>query len=171
MNISQLVDQLSGELDENASWASDLLAQNGSEQVVNEMIKLLDHPHDESKIMASRTLGLIEKNDTSLEPLMLAIDNNPSIASELFVSLEGFDLSSNYVPVFKYYLFGGFKVSSLARHLLDHKQFTITQRVLKKARKAWNQYEHNVKHDDAFELKKSEVEIILDNLCVELERK
>lgn len=164
MEISALVEQLSQELDEQAIKASDLLAKDGSEEVIVELTKLLKHANDESKILAARTLGLIKDNHSALDALFESIDDNPSIAGELLVHLEHFDLSDRYVPLFKLSLFGGFKVSSVAQDFLDHKEFDITPRVIKKAKKAWNHYENNVKHDELFDLKKLEVEEILNDL-------
>ncbi|WP_422358826.1 HEAT repeat domain-containing protein [Reichenbachiella sp.] len=164
MDISALVAQLSGELDDQAFKASDLLAQNNSAEVVGEMIKLLEHSNDESKILAARTLGLIEDNSDALVALLEAIDKNPKIAGELLVHLEGFDLSDKYVALFKLSLFGSFKVSSVAQDLMDHKEFDITPRVLKKAKKAWHHYQNNVKQDELYELKKVEVEELLNDL-------
>ncbi|WP_420581571.1 HEAT repeat domain-containing protein [Reichenbachiella sp.] len=164
MDISALVQQLSGELDDQAFKASDILAEKKSAEVIGEMVKLLDHPNDESKILAARTLGLIADHREALDPILQAIDKNPKIAGELLVHLENFDLSDKYVALFKLSLFGSFKVSSLAQDLMDHKEFDITPRVLKKARKAWHHYENNVKHDELYELKKLEVEELLTEL-------
>lgn len=164
MDITSLVNQLSGELSDQAYKASDQLAQIGSEEVVSEMIKLLEHSEDDSKIMAARTLGLIDDNANALDAVLEAIDKNPSIAGELLVTLEDFDLSGKYVPIFKLSLFGSFKVATVAQDFLDHMEFDITPRVLKKATKAWNHYANNVKHDDVFELKRREVEEMLADL-------
>ncbi|MEP2026365.1 MAG: HEAT repeat domain-containing protein [Reichenbachiella sp.] len=164
MDISTLVNQLSGELDDQAYQASDELAKNGSNEVINELLKLLDQGSDESKIIAARTLGLIENNQSALDAMLDAIDKNSSLAGELLVELENFDLSAKYVPIFKLSLFGGFKVVSVAQDFLDHKEFYITSRVIKKATKAWHHYENNVKHDEVFELKKQEVEARLADL-------
>ena len=164
MDITSLVNQLSGELSDQAYKASDQLAQIGSEEVVSEMIKLLEHSEDDSKIMAARTLGLIGNNASALDAVLEAIHKNPSIAGELLVTLEDYDLSAKYVPIFKLSLFGNFKVATVAQDFLDHKEFDITPRVLKKATKAWNHYANNVKHDDVFELKRQEVEEMLADL-------
>lgn len=164
MDISALVNQLSGELTDQAYKASDALARIGSKEVLEEMIKLLEHPLDDSKIMAARTLGMMDDNADALDAVLEAIESNPTIAGELLVVLEDFDLSAKYVPIFKLSLFGSFKVATVAQDLLDHKEFDITPRVLKKANKAWNHYANNVKHDDVFALKKQEVEEMLADL-------
>ena len=106
--------------------------------------------------MAARTLGLIKNNAVALDALLETIDNNPSIAGDLMVFLDGFDLSDKFVPIFKYSLYGSFKVVSIAEELLDYKEFDITPRVLKKATKAWNHYGNNEKHDEVSEQKKEE---------------
>lgn len=164
MEISQLIAQLHDKTNDDAYLASDLLAKNGSEEVVNAMIELLQSTDTETKIMAARTLGLIKNNAVALDALLETIDNNPSIAGDLMVFLDGFDLSDKFVPIFKYSLYGSFKVVSIAEELLDYKEFDITPRVLKKATKAWNHYVNNVKHDEVFELKKEEVEGMLEDL-------
>ncbi len=166
VDISSLVDQLTGELNEKAYKASDSLGRIGSEDVVKAMIELLNHPYPESRIMAARTLGLIENNGLALNPLFEAIKNpeNRSIAGDLFMALEGFDLSDEFVELFRLYLFGSFKVSMVAKNLLDYKEFDITLRVIKKAQKHWNHYANNTKHDEIFELRKMEVDEMLMDL-------
>ncbi len=166
IDISSLINQLSGELTEKAYEASDSLGHIGGEEVVKGMITLLDHPNSESRYMAARTLGLIEDNAAALEPLLDAIKSkdNADIAGDMLLALEGFDISTSYVEIFKLHLFGSFKVSRIAEDLLDHKEFTITPRVLKKAQKHWNHYSNNVKQDEVYALKKVEVEERLDDL-------
>lgn len=166
IDISTLVEQLTGELTEKAYKASDALGRIGSEAVVKAMIELLHHPYPESRIMAARTLGMVEKNGEALNPLLEAINNknNKAIAGDLFMALEGFDLSTEYVELFRLYLFGSFKVSMVAKNLLDYKEFDITPRVIKKAQKHWNHYANNVKHDEIFELRKAEVDEMLMDL-------
>ena len=165
-DIQPLVDQLSGTLDDHAYKASDSLARIGNEDVVNAMIELLQNPNPESRIMAARTLGKIENNQAGLIPLLATIKSkeNINIAGELIVPLEGFDVSGIYVEIFRLFLFGSFKVSLIAKELLDYKEFDITPRVIRKAEKHWNHYTNNVKHDEDFEIKKAEVEGMLQDL-------
>ena len=99
MEISQLIAQLHDKTNDDAYLASDLLAKNGSEEVVNAMIELLQSTDTETKIMAARTLGLIKNNAVALDALLETIDNNPSIAGDLMVFLDGFDLSDKFVPI------------------------------------------------------------------------
>jgi hypothetical protein len=171
IDITELVNQLTGELRDNAFKASDSLGRIGSEQVVDAMISLLGHANPESRILAARTLGLVANNSKALEPILAAIKDkeNSAISGELLMALEGFDISSLYVELFRLYLFGSYKVSMTARELLDYKEFDITPRVLKKAMKHWDHYIHNVGHDEAYELRKAEVEEMLADIRAYLE--
>ena len=54
--------------------------------------------------------------------------------------------------------------SAMAKEILDFEEFDITPRVIKKADKAWNHFQNNVKQDEAFELQKAEVEEFLGEL-------
>jgi len=165
-NISELIKQLSGEISDNTYEASDSLGHIGTEEVVVKLIELLKHQNSESRILSARTLGLIKENGTALDSLLEAISDqvNASQAGELLVALEGFDVSHKYVELFKLYLFGGFKVSMIAKELLDYKEFDITPRVLKKAMKHWNHYSNNVKQDEVYDLRKIEVEEMLNDI-------
>ncbi|MEQ8925050.1 MAG: HEAT repeat domain-containing protein [Fulvivirga sp.] len=151
---------IKGGEDENAYEASDILGKNGSKESQKELIGLLTHDNDDVKFLAARTLGLMTDNSLALEPLLAAIQDkaNAHIAGDLLMALEGFDVSEHYVPIFKLYLFGSFKVSRIAKEILDYKEFNISPRVLKKAKKHWNHYTNNVKHDDSYLLVKREVE-------------
>lgn len=166
MDISIYVEQLSGELNEKAYKASDSLGRIGSEEVVTAMINLLTHEFSESRIMAARTLSLIENNSLALTPLLDAIKNkeNSAIAGDLLIALEDFDLSEIYVELFRLYLFGNYKASMVAKDLLDHKEFNITPRVIKKAQKHWDHYSNNIKQDEVYALRKNEVEEMLVDL-------
>ncbi|PIB37454.1 hypothetical protein BFP72_07395 [Reichenbachiella sp. 5M10] len=166
-----MVNELSGDLGDKAYEVSDALARIGSEEVLQAMLTLLQHPHAESRYMAARTLGLMKDNAAGLEPLLDAIKDkqNEGQVGELLSVLEGFDVSGVYVELFKLYLFGNFKVSMIAKDLLDHKDFDITPRVLKKATKHWNHYSNNVKQDDLFVLKKAEVDEIFEDLTAFLD--
>ena len=168
IDINPLIQQLSVELNDDAYKASDTLAHVGSEEVVKAMIELLKHNSSDSRFMAARTLGLIENNEAALDSILEAVINptNSAQSGDLLSSLEGFNVSTKYVEIFKLYLFGTFKESLVAKELLDYKEFDITARVLKKAQKHWNHYANNIKQDDAFRLRKDEVEDMLDELAI-----
>ena len=165
-NIEILITQLLDESNDNVHKTSDNLGHIGTEEVIDAMIELLNHPNLESRYLAARTLGLIEQNEKALDPMLDAIKNteNYSITGDLLMELEGFDLSKCYVEIFKLFLNGSFKVSNIAKDLLDHEEFDITPRVIKKAEKHWNHYSNNIKHDDVYALRKFEVEQMLGDL-------
>ncbi len=164
--VKELVNQLKGSLSENAYKISNTLGKIGSEEVVTEMIALLEDPNLESRIIAARTLSMIENNQIALGPIIEAVKNpeNKAIAGDLLMYIEEFDVSDMYVELFRLYLFGSFKVSLIARDLLDHAEFNITPRVLKKAKKHWDHFLHNTRKDENFEIKKTEVEAMLADL-------
>jgi hypothetical protein len=166
VDIAQYVEQLTGEMQESAYKASDALGRIGSEEVVDAMIKLLEHPYAESRIIAARTLGLIKDNKRVVEAIMHAVKDkeNSAIAGDLLMSMEELDISDLYVEMFRLYLFGTFKVSTVAKGFLDFKEFDITPRVIKKAQKHWDHYSNNVKRDEIYELRKAEVESMLEDL-------
>jgi len=166
MEIDPLIVQLKGELDSKVYEASDSLGKIGGEAVLNEMIILLQHEQSDTRFLAARTLGLIEENAIALDPLLEAIQTkeNKTLAGDLMMNLEGFDLSAKYVELFKLFLTGSFKVSVQAKELLDHKEFDITSRVIRKAKKHWEHYTNNAKQDELFELRKVEVDEMLNDL-------
>ncbi|MGW8123173.1 HEAT repeat domain-containing protein [Roseivirga echinicomitans] len=166
IEITTALKELTGALNDKSFNASNYLGSVGSEEVVAAMIELLNDPNPETRFMAARTLGLVENNAAALMPLFEAIKkkDNSEILGDLLMSLEGFDVSDQYVELFKLYLFGSFKVSRIAEDLLDHKEFNITARVLKKAQKHWTHYANNIKQDEAFALQKIEVEARLNDL-------
>lgn len=160
IDITASVKALSSELTDKSFKISESLSKIGTEEVVDAMIVLLNHEQLDTRFIAAKTLGEIEENNKALAPLWEAIHKieNKGIVGDLLSALEGFDISNHYLDVFKLYLFGSFKVSRIAEGLLDYQEFTITARVIKKARKHWSHYANNVKQDEAFELHKVEIE-------------
>jgi hypothetical protein len=171
VDITPFVEQLSGELNDHAYKASDSLGRIGTPEVVAAMIEMLKHPNPESRIMAARTLGLVKSNAEAVGPLFDAIKDreNNAITGDLMMALEGFDVDECYVELFKLFLLGSFKVSLIAKDLLDHKEFDITPRVIRKAEKHWSHYSNNTRHDEVYELRKAEVEEMLNDLRAFLE--
>jgi len=66
--------------------------------------------------------------------------------------------------VFRVYLFGNYKASTLAKDYLDELEFEISPRTIRKAEKHWNHYLHNPEDEESAGLKKSEVELMLKEL-------
>jgi hypothetical protein len=78
-----------------------------------------------------------------LEPLLDAIKSkdNSSIAGELMMAMEGFDVSGIVCRVYSGSIFlVAIKYLVLAKEQLDFSEFDITARVIKKAEKHWNHY-------------------------------
>ena len=89
------------------------------------------------------------------------IEKNKQQQGAFVQILEEFDLSQRFVDVFRVYLFGNFKASSLAKEYLDSVEFDISPRTIRKAEKHWNHYLHNPEDPDSLSIKKSEVEPML----------
>ena len=164
--IDELIMKMQDQEDSEAFKYSDRLAKIGGEEVIHKLIPLLRHENQDVKYLAARTLGKMEDNSAALEPLFEAINDksNPDPNGGLTEVLTEFDCSEKFLDVFKLYLFGNFKTSAMAKLVLDYEEFDITPRTIRKAEKHWNHFIHNVKHDENFELKKEEVETILNDL-------
>lgn len=145
------------------------LAAIGTDEVFHAIIGLLKHEDWEIAFLAAKTLGKMDQREKGLDALMEIIHSRDNItrSGELVVALEAFDLSNHFVDVLRIYLFGNYKASVLAKEYLDHTEFDITPRIIKKAKKHWHHYQNNTKQDHAYELKEAEVNAIfhdLDNL-------
>ena len=73
-------------------------------------------------------------------------------------------MAERFVDIFRVFLFGNFKASTLAKDYLDSVEFEITPRTLRKAEKHWNHYLHNPEDEGSLILKKAEVEPMLEEL-------
>lgn len=149
--------------DENAFKAADSLAQIGGEQVVQRLVGLLSSSQYNTVYLAARALSKRKDNNLAMEAVFDLIKNGqePFLKAVLTEALSGFDCSDYFVDVFKLYLFGNFKVSAMAKEILDDQEFAITPRVIRKAEKQWHHYQHNIKQGDDFHTKKREVENML----------
>ncbi|MDO9553920.1 HEAT repeat domain-containing protein [Rhodonellum sp.] len=148
--------------DESFEYA-DKLAKIGTEEVVDELIRILKGEDMDSAILAARALSKTENNEKALEPLLELIhDTAYKNKNGAFVqALEGFDLGSKFVDILRIYLFGNFKASALAKEYLDYTEFDLTPRVIKKIEKHWSHFENNIsKEDDEYIIKKQEIEKI-----------
>lgn len=146
--------------DENAFQAADRLSQIGGEELVKELVDLLSSSEYNTAYLAARALSKRADNGLAIEAVfgLIKEGKEPFIKAILTEALAGFDCSEYFVDVFKLYLFGNFKVSAMAKEILDDQEFAITPRVIRKAEKHWNHYLHNVKQGDDSHGKKREVE-------------
>ena len=165
-NIENLFARMCDKQEEEAFKFADKLAEIGGEEVLNKLIELVKNEDIECVHLAARALAKMEDNQSALDTIMDAIHDNSNRHQNgaLVQALEGFDLSSSFVDIFRIYLFGNFKSSLLAKEYLDYVEFDVTPRVIKKAEKHWNHFINNSKHDEEFEIKKTEVEEMLSEM-------
>lgn len=130
------------------------------------LMELVRGDNWEHAYLAIKALSKSPWNDESLSVVFEAIfDRKNSSHQGAFVQLlEDFDLQDQFVNVFRVYLFGNFKASTLAKMYLDEVEFEISPRTIRKAEKHWNHYIHNPEDPESMHLKKSEAEAILKEL-------
>lgn len=164
--VDQLIVKMRDKEETEAFRYSDKLAKIGNDYVLKKMIELLYDDEYDTKYLAARTLGLMENNEAALEPLLEAINDkrNQHANGGMAEALTHFDCSEKFVDIFRIYLFGNFKVSGIAKTMLDYQEFDITPRTVRKAEKHWNHFSNNTKHDETYEEKRREAESILSDL-------
>lgn len=170
-NIQQLINLLLNKTEENPLKYGDKLALMGGAEVREALIRVLQSGDMDDAFLATKVLAKMEEKENSLEALLEMI-HNPAHRHHnggLVSLLEEFDLSQKFVDIFRIYLFGNFKASTLAKDHLDYTTFDITPRTLKKAEKHYNHFLNNPTADGAFELKKEEASQILHDLRTLLE--
>src|SRR5690606_24738774 len=171
-DVQFLIKKLTDKEEKDAFKYAEKLADIGTDEVFDAVVDLLENEDWEIAYLAAKTLGKMEQKEKALDSLMDIIHNRDHItrSGELVEALEAFDLSNHFVDVLRIYLFGNYKASVLAKEYLDHTEFDVTPRIIKKAKKHWHHYQNNVKKDAAYDLKKEEVNAIfqdLDNLFQE----
>lgn len=164
MEVEELLKKMCDKGESEAFIYSDKLAKIGGTELMHQLIELMKSDNLETSFLAVRTLSLMEENQPALKPVFELI-HHPAYKSKngyLVQLLEGFDLSESFVDLFRVFLFGNFKSSSLAKSYLDSVEFEITPRVLKKAEKHWNHFLNNIdQNSDEFIAVKDEAEAIL----------
>ena len=145
---------------------SNRLANINTDEVRDKMVELLQNPREETRYLASRTLGKMENSQEALVSLLEILEDNnyPYSKGDLAEALLEMDCSEKFVSIFKLYLFGSVKLSSMAKLVLDSEDFNITPRTIRKAEKHWIHFTNNTSQDDGFEIKKEEIEGILNEL-------
>lgn len=130
------------------------------------LIELVKGEKWEIGYLAARALSNASYNEESLDAIFETINNKVHRAHQgAFVQiLELFDLSDRFVDIFKVFLFGNFKASTLAKSYLDEVEFDISPRTIRKAEKHWNHYLHNPEEEGSLEVKKMEVEPMLTEM-------
>lgn len=165
--VEQLIARMCDPQEKEAYLYADKLSKIGNQEVIDNLISILKAENYESALLAARSLGNIENNNEALEHLFEVIHRNENkLQNGAFVqTLDGYDLSERFVDLFRLYLFGNFKTSALAKEFLDTVEFELTPRVLKKMEKHWSHFKNNFdQNSDEFEIKKSEVEEMIEEI-------
>lgn len=165
-NVDFLIERMTDKEEQEAYKYAEKLAAIGDEEVYTKILELLKSDDWENSSLAAKVLSKLDQRNGAVDTLMELIHDRSNVtrSGELTEALEAFDLSDHFVDVLRIYLFGSYKASVLAKGYLDHTEFDITPRVVKKAQKHWKHYQNNVKRDEAYDIKAREVEDIFRDL-------
>lgn len=158
--ILKYLDQMCDPGEKEAYFFADKIGKAADEEIKNTLIGLVKGDKWEIAYLASRALSASSFNEEGIDAVLEAIYDKKNRGQQgAFVQILGeFDLSDRFVDVFKIYLFGNFKSSTLAKSYLDEVEFEISPRTIRKAEKHWNHYLHNSEDEESVLLKKMEVE-------------
>jgi hypothetical protein len=164
--IQRLFDRMNDPKESEAYHFADKLGKLADEEAKNKLIELVHSEDWEVSYLACRALSKTQWNEEALDAIFEKIFDrkNRSIQGAFVQILEEFDLKDRFVDIFRVYLFGNFKASTLAKDYLDGIEFDIVPRTIKKAEKHWNHYLHNPEDEGSVVIKKSEVEPMLKEL-------
>jgi hypothetical protein len=164
--IQKVLNRMCDPKETEAFYFADKLGGIADEQTKDHLITLVKGDDWETAYLACRALSKTQWNEESLDAIFDAIfdKKNKSVQGSFVQILEEFELSERFVDIFRVFLFGNFKASTLAKDYLDSVEFEITPRTLRKAEKHWNHYLHNPEDEGSLILKKAEVEPMLEEL-------
>lgn len=164
--IQNLINRMSDPNEKEAYYFADKLGKFIDEGGRDTVIELVKGDQWEIAYLACRALSQSSFNEESLDAIFEAINDKKNRPHQgAFVQiLEEFDLSLRFVDIFRVFLFGNFKAQALAKMYLDEVEFDMTPRTLRKAEKHWNHYLHNPEDEGSLQLKKMEVEPILEEI-------
>lgn len=158
-NIDSLIQKLLDKEEGDPYKYGDLLVKTESPEARDKLIEVVKSGDMEAAFVAAKVLGQMKDIEGALEAILEVIhlpankDKNGGLVS----LLGAYDLTDKFVDIFRIYLFGNFKASTLAKEYLDYTEFDIASRTLKKAENHWNHYANNAKADGSYEIKAQEV--------------
>jgi hypothetical protein len=164
--IQKVFDRMCDPKEAEAYFFADKLGGLVDEEAKDKLIELIGGDHWELAYLACRALSKTKFQEEALDVIFETIfdKKNKSVQGAFVQILEEYDLSDRFVDVFKVFLFGNYKASTLAKVYLDEVEFDITPRTIRKAEKHWNHYLHNPEDEGSVEVKKSEVEPMLQEM-------
>ena len=165
-DIQKVLNRMCDPKEEEAYHFADKLGGMADEETKDHLITLVKGDQWETAYLACRALAKTSWNEESLDAIFEAIfdKKNKAIQGAFVQVLEEFNLAERFVDIFRVYLFGNFKASTLGKGYLDSVEFDITPRTIRKAEKHWNHYLHNPEDEESLALKKLEVEPMLQEL-------
>lgn len=142
---------------------ADKLGLKANEEAKDKLLELVKGENWEIAYLACRALSKTIWQEEALDAIFDVIFDrkNKNLQGAFVQILEEYDLSLRFVDIFRVYLFGNFKASTLAKDYLDQVEFEITPRTIRKAEKHWNHYLHNPEDEGSMEIKKAEIEPML----------
>lgn len=164
--IQRLFDRMCDPKESEAYHFADKLGGMADGEIKDKLIELVKGDSWEVAYLACRALAKTSFQEEALDAIFEAIFDrkNKSVQGAFVQILEEYDLSHSFVDIFRVYLFGNFKASTLAKDYLDEVEFDISPRTIRKAEKHWNHYLHNPEDEGSVLLKKSEVEPMLKEM-------
>jgi len=165
-NIDKLVDNLLDKTKDEPMKYGEQLVRIGGSEVQEKLIHVLKSSDMEDAFLATKVLSMMDNKSATLDTLfeVIHLPSNQQNNGGLVSLVEEFDIIDKFVDLFRIYLFGNFKSSTLAKVHLDYAEFDITPRSLKKAEKHWSHFLNNASKSDDFELIKAEAATILAEL-------
>ncbi|WP_268033924.1 HEAT repeat domain-containing protein [Algoriphagus sp. PAP.12] len=142
---------------------ADKLGLKANDEAKDKLLELVKGENWEVAYLACRALSKTIWQDEALDAIFDVIFDrkNKNLQGAFVQILEEYDLSLRFVDIFRVYLFGNFKASTLAKDYLDQVEFEITPRTIRKAEKHWNHYIHNPEDEGSMAIKKAEIEPML----------